>query len=359
MYVQRVVTAFLGAAFLLGATAGCGGTPGTPKPKGAPTAGRGHGHRPSPGSSAQRAKKAAHPRHHKGKGAHPAGRPKGRRMPRVTVPGAMGGRPGTPAPAIPLPALASLRGANPSLRYDHRLSTFIPGMGYHLGPPGPGLVIMVNRQRQLTAVEASFPQRLGYRPWFDPPTRVPNAGVAFYSQHIYLVPPRSITRAMSPNVASALGSWSQLVSVNPRLTGYTRLPVTYQGMAVYGPPRGPGIWVLVAGTSPGTAGRPRAGRTSPRMAPAGAMATPATGATGRTVPGRMTGAATTSPATSPASTASTGRVAGFLVEEPAAWGWFPWYAQSQGSPVASRLFGQAYDSVLLLPGATSSSASGR
>lgn len=311
--VQRIGCALLGAAFLLGILGGCGGPAAAPKPKSKTHSSAGQTGSHSQKKTSQHGAKSGG----KGKKGKPSGK-KHRAMPPTAV------------SLATLPPLRALRSFNPALRYYHRLSHFIPGMGIHVGPPGPGITLMVNTDRQVTAVETNFPQRLGTYPWFDPPTTAPNSGVAFHSEHLYFVPPSSITPGMSPSLPTDLASWAKFVSVNTRLTDYVRLPMKYKGLLIYGPPNGPGLMVLVR---PGSAATSPSGTSGTSSSSAGG-GTSATGSAGG--------------GTSPGASAATGPVVGFIAEEPAKWGWFPWYAQPKGKPVPSKLFGQAYYSVLLL-----------
>lgn len=190
-----------------------------------------------------------------------------------------------------LPSLTYLKQLNPWLKRAHQISTFIPGMGYHWATPYPSIVLMTNQSGLVTGVETTFPQKLGTYPWFDPPTTVPNAGVADNSEHLYFVAPGAIAPTMT-TTASDLMSWSAFAAVNPRVAAYVKEPATFFGLTVYGPPRGPGLKVL---------------------------------------------------------TSSSGAVEGFLVEEPALWGRFPgYYPPRHHKPMLSREFGKAYVSVLLL-----------
>lgn len=193
-----------------------------------------------------------------------------------------------------LPPLSYEKKLNPWLKHTHEISSFIPGMGYHWAAPFPGLVLMANNVDQVTAVEADFPQKLGTYPWYDPPDTAPNGGVAFNSEHLYFVPPASITPTMSATLPTNLGSWASFEMANPRLTAtYAKSPTSYMGDAVYGPKSGPAIKVLVA---------------------------------------------------------ASGKIAGFMVSEPAKWGWHHGYAEAKGKPATSAQYGRAYHSVLwLLP----------
>ena len=202
-----------------------------------------------------------------------------------------------------LPPLTYEKTLNRWLKHTHEISSFIPGMGYHWAAPFPSLVLMVNNVDQVTAVEAAFPQKLGTYPWYDPPDTAPNGGVAFNSEHLYFVPPASITPTMSARLPTSLGSWASFEMANPRLTStYAKSPTPYLGDAVYAPKSGPAIKVLVA---------------------------------------------------------SSGKIAGFMVSEPASWGWHPGYAEAKGKPVKSAQYGTAYDSVVwLLPNTMAHSKAG-
>jgi hypothetical protein len=187
-----------------------------------------------------------------------------------------------------LPPYTYVKQLNPWLRRALQVSTFINGMGYHWVTATPGLVPMTNQAGLVTGVEATFPQKLGSFSWYDPPTTVANAGVAFNSEHLYFVTPSAIVPGMT-TTTSDLTSWSAFSAVNTRLTSYTQTG-TFMGLTVYAPP-GPGIHVLV----------------SPQ-----------------------------------------GSIAGFAVAEPAAWGFHPFYYPGRARPTASPVFGKAYWSILLL-----------
>lgn len=206
-------------------------------------------------------------------------------------------------PLTTLPPMSYETKLNPWLKHTHEVSSFIPGMGYHWAAPVPGLVLMANNLDQVTAVEAEFPQKLGTYPWYDPPDTAPNGGVAFNSEHLYFVPPASITATMSATLPTNLTSWASFEAANPRLAStYAKTSTPYMGDAVYAPKSGPAIKILVA---------------------------------------------------------SSGKIAGFMVSEPAKWGWRPVYAEAKGKPVASKQYGKAYHSVLwLLPNKMAHSSSG-
>ena len=209
---------------------------------------------------------------------------------------------GTPIALTTLPAITAVEPFNPAYKSYHAVSSFVNEMGFHWMTQAPGIVYMTNNHNQITGVEATFPQNHGNYPWYDPatPPSILNASLAFYSEHLYFVPPTSITPGMSAATTSDLTSWTSFVTVNTRLQAYVKEPSTYKGYTIYGPPHGLGIKVLV----------------------------------------------------SPA-----GLVSGFMVGEPAAWGWSPVYAEPQGQPVVSRNFGKAYLSVFMVEPATASSAS--
>ena len=206
-------------------------------------------------------------------------------------------------PLTTLPPMSYEKKLNPWLKHTHEVSSFIPGMGYHWAAPVPGLVLMTNNRDQVTAVEADFPQKLGTYPWYDPPDTMPNGGVAYNSEHLYFVPPASITPTMSATLPTNLTSWTSFEAANPRLTStYAKTSATYMGDAVYAPTSGPAIKVLVA---------------------------------------------------------SSGKIDGFMVSEPAKWGWRPVYAEAKGKPVASKQYGKAYQSVLwLMPNKMAHSSTG-
>ncbi len=192
-----------------------------------------------------------------------------------------------------LPTMTALGPFNGGLHAYHEVSTFIPNMGYHWVTAVPGIAFMTNQHNQVTGVEATFPQNLGSFSWYDPPTppTIPNAGVAFYSEHLYFVPPSSITPSMSPTMPTSLTSWASFVSTNPRLKVYTKAKRTIRGSTVYTPPNGPGIDVLVN---------------------------------------------------------ASGLVSGFATAEPASWGYRPLYMANNGRPFNSTVLGKAYYSVFLL-----------
>lgn len=202
-----------------------------------------------------------------------------------------------------LPPLKALKSFNPALKHYHMISTFIPGMGYHWAPMVPGVVLMTNSHADVTAVETSFPQKLGTTySWLDPLTTVPNAGVAMTSEHLYFVTPASITPTMAAMVPSDLTSWAKFLAVNPRLSVYVKQPKMFHGYTVFAAPTGPSLKVLVS---------------------------------------------------------SKGMVSGFMVSEPAKWGWAKEYWGRKGKPTKSKLFGKAYHSVLWLAPMMPSKGSGK
>lgn len=209
----------------------------------------------------------------------------------------------TPIPLTNLPALTAIEPFNRAYRSYHAVSSFINEMGFHWMTQVPGIVYMTNNHNQITGVEATFPQNHGNYSWYDPatPPTILNASLAFYSEHLYFVPPSSITPAMPATTTSDLTSWTSFLAVNNRLQAYVKEPATYKGYTVYGPPHGLGIKVLV----------------------------------------------------SPA-----GLVSGFMVDEPASWGWSHVYAEPPARPVMSRNFGRAYLSVFMVEPATATTGTG-
>lgn len=198
-----------------------------------------------------------------------------------------------------LPKVMSLAPFNRHLKAYHAISAFIPEMGYHWATIVPGIVYMTNQHTQITGVEATFPQNLGSFSWYDPPTppTILNASLAMRSEHLYFVPPSSITPVMSPTMPTALGSWSAFVANNPRLSAYVKEPARYHKDSVYGPPGGPGIDVLVA---------------------------------------------------------TNGSISGFLVAEPAMWGYSPLYLKT--TPLPPKVYSKAYYSLFLLQPPTTTRA---
>ncbi|MCY0897743.1 MAG: hypothetical protein OWU33_02200 [Firmicutes bacterium] len=201
-----------------------------------------------------------------------------------------------------LPKVSAVTPFNPHMMAYHEISTFINEMGYHWVTPVPGVAYMTNQENQITGVEAIFPQNLGDFSWYDPPTppTILNASLATYSEHLYFVPPTSITTSMSSALPTDLQSWSAFVQGNPRLRAYIRDPHPFRGYTVYAPPNGPGIKVLVNPTS--------------------------------------------------------GIVSGFMVSEPASWGWHRVYVGRPGHPFPSKIWGHAYYSVFMLEPPVASSA---
>ncbi len=94
-----------------------------------------------------------------------------------------------------LPTVAQLKELNPALAGYQTLSPYIPGMGIHLGMPGPALILPVSYEGTLNAVEILVPAAGGWFPWFDQPENQPmemeGAGLV-YSQHIYLTQPEGL-----------------------------------------------------------------------------------------------------------------------------------------------------------------------
>ncbi len=88
-----------------------------------------------------------------------------------------------------VPTLAQLQELNPALAKYQPLSPYIPGMGIHMGIPGPALILSTSNESTLNAVEVLFPAEQGWQPWFDQPKDQPmemeGAGKV-YTQHLYL-----------------------------------------------------------------------------------------------------------------------------------------------------------------------------
>ncbi|MFZ5816995.1 MAG: hypothetical protein ACOY93_17165 [Bacillota bacterium] len=91
-----------------------------------------------------------------------------------------------------LPTLAELTALNPALAQYQALSPYIPGMGIHLGVPGPSLVLATSNEGTVNAVEVLVPAAAGWFPWYDQPEGQPFEleGLGqVYSQHLYLTQP--------------------------------------------------------------------------------------------------------------------------------------------------------------------------
>ena len=87
--------------------------------------------------------------------------------------------------------------ANPKIANYGAISGWVPGMGYHYGPPAPGpaLLVMVGQDEQVFGFEIIQPAEQGWHAWFDQPEGEPMMfpfGPA-YTQHVYIVPPSSIS----------------------------------------------------------------------------------------------------------------------------------------------------------------------
>ena len=91
---------------------------------------------------------------------------------------------------------SELVAANPKIADYHAISDWVPGMGYHYGPPAPGpaLLVMVGRNEEVFGFEIIQPAEQGWHPWFDQPDGEPMMfpfGEA-YTQHVYVVDPSRI-----------------------------------------------------------------------------------------------------------------------------------------------------------------------
>ncbi|MDA8205671.1 MAG: hypothetical protein M0Z36_06355 [Thermaerobacter sp.] len=205
----------------------------------------------------------------------------------------------SPISLTTLPKTSAVAKFNPHMNAYHETSTFINQMGYHWATAVPGIGFMTNQHNQITAVEATFPQNHGDFSWYDPatPPNILNASLAYYSEHLDFVPSTSITTSMPATMTTSLSSWSQFVANNPRLKVYTKEAATFRGYAVYAPPSGPGIKVLVS---------------------------------------------------------PTGVVSGFMVAEPAYWGHHPLYIGPGKRPFMDHTYGKAYYSVFMLEPPTAS-----
>ena len=87
---------------------------------------------------------------------------------------------------------AELVAANPKIADYSAISGWVPGMGYHYGPPaaGPALLVMVGHDGEVFGFEIIQPADQGWHPWFDQAEGEPMMfpfGPA-YTQHVYIVP---------------------------------------------------------------------------------------------------------------------------------------------------------------------------
>lgn len=98
-------------------------------------------------------------------------------------------------PGRDLPTLPELTAMNPALATYQPLSPYIPGMGIHMGVPGPSLILATSNEGTLNAVEVMVPAEQGWQPWFDQPKdqpmEMPGVGQV-YTQHIYLTDPAGL-----------------------------------------------------------------------------------------------------------------------------------------------------------------------
>lgn len=148
-----------------------------------------------------------------------------------------------------LPMWSTLIRFNGDLVHAGTLSPWVRNMGVHYGHPGPGLNVMVNRSRELVAVEAGFPAFRGWQPWYDQPRDQP-AG-AIYTEHLYFVAPAAITPTMSKTVRSDLTGYPRFAAVNAVKTQhYTNLGPDPDARAITEGPPGFGLRVLVANNGP-------------------------------------------------------------------------------------------------------------
>ncbi len=98
-------------------------------------------------------------------------------------------------PVLLEPHYEVLAAANPALQHYARISERVAGMGYHYGPPGPGVVIVTEEDGRINAFELISPAEQGWYAWFDQaegePITIEGAGTV-YTQHLYLVPHDSV-----------------------------------------------------------------------------------------------------------------------------------------------------------------------
>jgi hypothetical protein len=143
-----------------------------------------------------------------------------------------------------LPAWSMLEHYNGYLVSYAHLTPWVASMGVHWGHRGPSLVVMQNRNHQVTAVETAFPAGAGWHSWYDQPQGKPAGTI--YSEHLYFVPPGAITQTMPKNQPTDLTRWQAFARVNaPRLAAYGPVGPDPTARAMQYGPKGPAIRVLV------------------------------------------------------------------------------------------------------------------
>ena len=191
-----------------------------------------------------------------------------------------------------LPSWASLVHLNGYLVSYSRLTPWVANMGVHWGHRGPGLVLMQNRDHQVTATETAFPAGAGWHPWYDQPQGRPAGPI--YSEHLYFVAPTAITPTMSPTLTSDVASWQAFGRVNgAKMAQYRVVGPDPTGRATQYGPSSSGIRVLVDGQ------------------------------------GHVVGLVGAWPSSSPQ-------------------GWRPWFDQPQGRPIQDPVLGSVYTQHLWL-----------
>ncbi|MCL6596153.1 MAG: hypothetical protein K6V73_08070 [Firmicutes bacterium] len=109
------------------------------------------------------------------------------------------GRAMSPDAASDLTAWSGFAAANRSATALYRdLGPDPGGRARQYGPPGRGLRVLVDAQRHVVGLVALWPADLpeGWRPWFDQPRGAPVRDALLgrvYTQHLWLVDPRSLT----------------------------------------------------------------------------------------------------------------------------------------------------------------------
>lgn len=143
-----------------------------------------------------------------------------------------------------LPAWSTLEHLNGYLVSYTHLTPWVASMGVHWGHRGPGLVLMQNENRQVTALETAFPAGAGWHPWYDQPQGKPAGTI--YSEHLYFLRPSAITTTMAAHLPADLTSWQAFSAVNAARTApYKVIGPDPGGRASQRGPAGAGIRVLV------------------------------------------------------------------------------------------------------------------
>ena len=137
---------------------------------------------------------------------------------------------------------------NPGLQhYGPMHEEWAPAMGIHWGAPGPHVTLGVGHNDQVVVIEVIYPEAMGWQPWFDQPEGEPMdlgpMGLV-YTQHIWITDPGSVAPEADPTFVPL--TFEALAAVNPALTEYQRLSEYVPNMGYHYGMMGPGLVLAVS-----------------------------------------------------------------------------------------------------------------